>query len=144
MTRPVIPIPSARHALTILVLTTLLGFVACSPGLAGRWRTSGEVNQPTYFRFAGTLELDSQGRGLATIEVAGRPEVRVRACGRREGEQGVLFVLDVGSPPSARCETLRSPVTLRGKLGEHVLTGEVQGPDGRKVGLWRALRHQDK
>lgn len=123
-----------------VVLFACAALVACAPGLEGRYRISGDYDEPEYTRFQGELHVDDDGKGYALVDVADQPSVRIPLCNVQRTEKTLSFVVDRAYPPSRTCDAITIPLTLQGDIGGHVLVGSIEDADGERVGLWRAFR----
>lgn len=130
-------------ALSVAAVAVFASLVACAPGLEGRYRISGDFEQPDYARFTGDLHVDDEGQGYVLLDLADHPSVRVPLCRVERGEGAISFVIEQAYPPGRTCDGIARPLVLRGSLGGHVIAGEVRDETGRAVGLWRATRKLD-
>jgi hypothetical protein len=129
--------------LSLAAAAALTSLVACAPRLEGRYRISGDFEQPQYARFRGDLHVDDQGQGHVLLDLADHPSVRVPLCRVERSEDAISFVIERAYPPGRTCDGIARPLALRGSFGGHVIAGEVRDETGRAVGLWRATRKLD-
>lgn len=137
----------ARASLLVLAATATATAAAavlgCAPGLEGRYRLTGDYDQPEYARFQGELHVDDEGKGYALLDIADQPTVRLPLCQTKRTEEKLIFAVDGAYPPSRACDALTRPLTFQGEFGGHVVAGEVKDAEGTRIGLWRAVRKFD-
>ena len=121
-------------ALALTAASTL----GCGYTLAGRWDGTGELGEAQFFRFV--LDDTDAAKVVAVFQYRGGEEVRLPVCGLRENPpKHVQFAIDVDGH-SQVCEEARAPLTFAGDYGADVITGQVMGEDGKRVGMFRAFR----
>ncbi len=122
---------------TVLVLAAA-STVGCGYTLAGRWTGTGEVGEGRFFQF--TLDDRDPAKVAADFQYRGAEEARLPVCGLRENPpKHVEFTIDADGRAQV-CGDARAPLTFIGEYGADVVTGQVLGADGKRVGTFRAFR----
>lgn len=120
--------------------SALLLCAGCAPGLAGQWKGSGEVGDGHFFQFA--IDNRDEAARSATFQYAGAEPAKLPVCAYKEVEKAVEFKLDLDGR-AATCADVRAPYLFSGEMGQHVITGLVLDPGGKKVGMFRAFRVEE-
>jgi len=115
------------------------GITGCTPGIKGTWDGSGHVGVADRFSMVVVFESDTRGTVRYSIQDGDAREIPM--CQTQVNAKKVSFVLDPSG--QTNCSTLARPLRFQGRLGAHVISGEVTS-NGAPVGIWRAFRRETK
>jgi len=126
-----------RWVRLLLVGGICLSGAACAPGLWDRWQGSGERFEGRLFQVA--LEFQKKGSFAVWLDDRGAT-TRLAICNVvQQKDGGIEFQIDPETP-ALDCSEMREPRPVRGRMGGHVLAGDLLDAAGRPEGRIRALR----